>query len=64
MNVKNWTVYELQEAICKVSGSCPFLEEIKITWCCESPLSTDDVISQLKAKRIFPSKVEFVDFCI
>jgi len=57
MNLMHCTTRELQETICRISDSCPLLEEMEFTWICKSPLSADDIIPKLKDKRIFPSKV-------
>jgi len=61
-DVRDLTILELQESICTISDSCPFLEEILVTWTCALPITIDDVSSRLKNKKIFPRKTAFVAF--
>jgi len=55
--VTDLTLDELQDAICSLSDSCPFLEEISVSWKCTLPITINDVSSKLKNKEIFPTKV-------
>jgi len=50
------TVVELQDAICTISESCPFLEEFSVSWDCTLPITINDISSRLENKEIFPSK--------